>query len=251
MSLLERKPGLQSLLSADEDDVNFKGGPFDQTNPRSLINIAPEVVVTVLLEKMPVPYLYMTESALEKQFRPSADLQKIRVAFWKEYESAQSELRRMSLGNIGRYLGYPSLVIIRSLKDVEKLAVILCPVTSYDNFLEESLMAGSRRLREIIDLPFFKDDGTPDHKTMELVLKAIAFIDMRKHGGIVQKQLSVNMDKKSSKELIGNASIEEIDRKIKELEQADNIGIKTMDKVINEYETSFSGKTTPLGEAEG
>jgi hypothetical protein len=258
MSLLNKNLGLQSLLSIDED-LYYDGGPFDPRNPRSLINIAPREVIETLKEKMPIPYLYMTEQQLEAKFYPSSDIQKIRIAFWKEYEMAQSELRKMNVANIGKQLGQPSLYLTKTLKDPEKLAVILCPVTSYDNFLEEGLMAGSKKLRQIIDMPLFNADGTPDHKTMEIVLKAVAFLDMRKHGGIVQKQLQVSLTKNSQNSLVQNASMEEIDAKIRQLEEKHELDIarkevgsqlpelveiETTDRVINELEARYSGKTT-------
>lgn len=256
MSLLDKNLGLQSLLNADED-IYYEGGPFDLRNPRSLINVAPREVIETLKERMPVAYLYMTEQQLEAKFRPSSDIQKLRIAFWKEYESAQCDLRKMNIANIGRLIGQASLSLARTLKDPQHLAVILCPVTSYDNFLEEGLMAGSKKLRQIIDMPLFNDDGTPDHKTMEIVLKAVAFLDMRKHGGIVQKQLQVSMTKNSQNSLIQNASMEEIDAKIRQLEEKHELDIarqevgsqlpelveiETTDKVINELEARFSGK---------
>jgi hypothetical protein len=258
VSLLDKRLGLQSLLSTDEE-LTYQGGPFDPRNPRSLINIAPAEVVECLREKMPIVYLYMNEQQLEAKFHPGPDLQKIRIAFWKEYEAAQTELRRMSIANIGRFLGQGSFGLAKTLKDPENLAVCLCPVTSYENFLEEGLMAGSKKLRQIIEMPLFNADGSPDHKTMEIVLKAVAFLDMRKHGGIVQKQLQVNMTKNSQSGLIQNASIEEIDAKIKQLEDKQEleiarrevgaqlpelIQIETTDKVINELEARYAGKTT-------
>lgn len=212
---LERK-GLRALL--DRNDEDLAGGPFDRYDPRALINIAPLEVVDVLLHKMPVNLLYMTEAELDLELRPTADLQKLRIAFWKEYEMAQSALRRMTINNISHYLGYGSLSVTKALKNPQMLAVVLCPITSYDNFLEEALMAGAKRLREIINMKLFNDVGEPDHKTMEIVLKAVAFLDMRKHGGIVQKH-QIAMTKQSQNKLVGNATIDEIDAKIRQLEE--------------------------------
>lgn len=212
-----KQHGLQSLLDKKHEDL--RGGPFDVANPRSLINIAPADVVEILRREMPVNYLYMTEKELEAQFKPTADLQKVRIAFWKEYEAAQSALRKMNIANIGSYMGYGSMFIAKALRDVNHLAVILCPITSYDNFLEEALMAGARRLRELIDMKFTNDAGEPDHKAMELVLKAVAFLDMRKNGGIVQKtQHQISMTKTSQNNLTSGATMEEIDAKIRQLE---------------------------------
>lgn len=248
--------GLKALMQ-ENDELYYKGGPFDRSNPRSLINIAPSEVVDILEERMPIKYLYMSEEELDDEFNPNREVQKIRLAFWKEYECAQSELRHMTLSHISLQLGAPSIYLVRVLKDVTKLACILCPPRSYELFLEEGLMSGMKRLREIIDMPMYTDEGKPDHKAMEVVLKAVAFLDMRKHGGIVQKQLQVTMTKNSQQKLVETASLEEIDAKIRELENKQSLSfarnavgeqnalgveIETTDKVINALEKEFSGK---------
>jgi hypothetical protein len=181
----------------------------------------------------------MTEKELDKAFRPDSTLQKIRIAFWKEYEAAQSEFRKMTINGIGRYLGYGSIPLAKSLKKTESLAVILCPVTSYENFLEEALMTGAKRLREMLELPFITEEGKVDKATLDIVLKAVAFLDLRKNGGIVQRQVSVNMSKSSQESLIKNVSIDEIDAKIKELEEGDGTV-----REINAIEAEYAGKAT-------
>lgn len=223
MNLFElNQHGLQSLLDKKHEDL--RGGPFDASNPRALINIAPADVVEILRTEMPVHYLYMTEKELEAEFKPTADLQKVRIAFWKEYEAAQSALRKMNIANIGQFMGYGSMFIAKALRDVNHLAVILCPITSYDNFLEEALMAGARRLRELIDMKLTNDAGEPDHKAMEIVLKAVAFLDMRKNGGIVQKtKHEISMTKTTQNNLTSGATMEEIDAKIKMLESKNQL----------------------------
>ena len=218
------KDSLRSLLNKNNADINYKGGPFDVKNPRALINIAPEEVVHMLMYKMSVDLLYLNELQLEEKFKPSSEIQKARLAFWKEYELAQSDLRKMTIGNIGRLMGQPSAWLLKILRRVDHLAVILCPIASYESFLEEALMAGTKRLREMINLPFYKPDGELDHKTLDLILKAVAFIDLRKNGGIVQRQVQVNVDKKTARE-IGSmpsaTSLEDIDRRIAELEASE------------------------------
>lgn len=234
------RTGHRSLLSEGEEFFT-QGGPFDRSNPRSLINIAPREIVDILLEKVPLDLLYMSETELEDKLRPGPVIQRIRIAFWKEYEKAQSEIRKMQFSKIALELGQPSLFLLRTLKDPEKLAVVLCPVTSYDNFLEESLMAGLKRLRSIVEMPLFDHNGRPDHKTMDIVLKTVAFLDMRKNGGIVQRQLQVNVNKSTQNAVLNNVSLEELDEKIRQLESG-----KSVDKEIGEIEAKFS--RTPTGD---
>lgn len=250
------KDSLRSLLSRAKPEINYRGGPFDTKNPRSLINIAPEEVVHMLMYKMTVDLLYMNELQLEEKFRPSSEIQKIRLAFWKEYETAQSELRKMTIANIGRFMGQPSASLLKVIRNVNHLAVILCPIASYENFLEEALMAGTKRLREMINLPFYKPDGELDHKTMDLILKAVAFIDLRKNGGIVQRQVQVNVDKKTAREIgsmPSSTSLEDIDKRIAELEASEvlkrNGGIDD-GEVESSYDLEVAGTRIEGGEGE-
>lgn len=214
----------------------YKGGPFDHTNARALINICPEEVRSVLLEKMSLDLLYMNEEELTQVIHPDASLNRLRLAFWKEYETAQSQVRHMTLSNVAIQLGFTSANVARTLKTPKLLAWVLCPPASYENFLEESLMAGMRKLREIIGLDIIKD-GEVDHKTAELILKATAFIDMRKNGGIVQKNLTVNLTKETQRKVMSTATLEELDLKIAELEN------RGLEQDVNELEVSYARST--------
>jgi hypothetical protein len=177
-------------------------GIVEKDNPRSLINIAPTGVAK-LLEELDSSWIEMSEKQLKQHVPDDPQLNRLRIAFWKEYDAAQSQLRPMMWAHNSAMLAY-----------------ILCPPVSYDVFLEEALSFGMTRIREILNLPLHDENGKVNAKVGELILKAAAFLDLRTHGGFLQKSVhaEVGMGVGSIKKLADQLSIEEINKKIAELE---------------------------------
>jgi hypothetical protein len=129
----------------------------------------------------------------------------------------------------------PTPMITKRLREQIMLAFIMCPPVTYDTFLTEALDKGLSRLREILDLPLHKADGTVDTRVADLHVKVTAFIDMRKNGGIVQKTMNLNVDAKTSlgevKKMAKDLSVEELDRKIKQLEERKTLEITREENV--------------------
>lgn len=192
--------------------------PWDEDNPRSLINIAPREIKDTM-RRIPKEWLLMGEKELESFLEPTTDDSRLRKAFWAEYEHAQALIERMNLARISQRVGVVEKFLLRQLKSTERLAWILCPPVVYEMYLDEALDFSFRRLRdEILTIPFRHPDGTPDHKAMELFIKATAFIDMRKNGGFVNKNLHVHTTSKDMRNITQQLSLKEIDERIKELE---------------------------------
>lgn len=215
---------MSESLIKDDKDPYYRGGPFDREDPRSLINIMPREAVWCL-EKLPIAYLYMGEKELRQEIDPDVRLNQIRIAFWKEYDMARASLTKMTVAGMQSFLdGLPSIHVRHALQTPEKLAWILCPPASYDNMLEEALARGLGRINEILDLSLYNKDGEVDEKIATLILKAVAFIDIRKNGMPTQKteqtikQLNVNVNRRDIKQLGSHTRIEDLDAKIKELE---------------------------------
>lgn len=211
---------------------------FDKNDPRSVYNIVPQWMKDAMDACDPKIFL-MDEQRIRQAARADARLNRIRLAFWAEYEEAQSMVRNIDFYSITNRTGISGTFLKSYITQTQyTLAFVLCQPIEYSQFLDEALTAGLGRLREMLDLPFIDpESGQPDHKMMELVLKATAFIDLRVHGGITEKRVSVNMNQnysehhvfdskadrtRSARLLTGNASdkaLEALDAKIKELEQ--------------------------------
>lgn len=220
MTLLEERQ-LQKNNVGDHSPLDTPGA-FESENPRSLINIAPTGLREMIAD-LPINYLTLSERSLYNLAKPDPMLNRLRIAFWKEFENAQASVSDMNWVGITKMIQRPSIMIRKLLEDQHKLAWVLCPPVSYDVFLQEALSHGMDRIREILDLPLRNDEGKVDAKVAELILKAAAFLDLRRHGGFVQKSVNmdigVGMSERQARNFGEKVTIEDISHKIKQLEQ--------------------------------
>ena len=176
---------------------------------------------------IPEYYFALSETALINEGRLSYVENRVRTSFWQEYESARSQMRRMRVGAIASGAAVHVQMIKAIFANQIAAAFVLTPPTQYVMFLDEALNRGLMRLREVLEFPL-RDPvtGAPNLQAAELMLKVTGFLDLRKHGGIVQKQLNVNVGdgaKPVTHELGGmvtSKDMREIDRKIQELERS-------------------------------
>lgn len=203
-------------------DIFYAGGPFDRSDPRSLINIMPKEAVRTV-EQLELTWFEMGEADLQLFLKPAHDVNIIRLAFWKEFDAASASLTKMTLKGMMQYLGgLPSFHVMRVMQEPKSLMWLITPPVSYDNTLEEALLRGLKRVNEILDLPIVTPDGI-DHKTAELILKATAYLDIRKFGKPTEriettnKSLITTVTQRDVKQLGGQREVQ-LDEKIKELE---------------------------------
>lgn len=204
-----------------EDELYAPGAVFDTTDPRSLYNIIPDHLKRAI-SQVPTELFFESEAVLRRKCKADAFLNRVRLAFWREYEEAQSNVSRMRESVIARSVDLPTVRLRALLSDPKKLPFVLVPPASYENFLEEASSIGLSRLREIIDTPFQDPEtGKLDHKAMEIVLKAVAFIDMRRNGGIMQRSMNMHgiVDARGSKAMAKQIKSEDIDRRLQELRE--------------------------------
>ena len=201
-------------------------GPYDTEDPRSLINIIPKEFYKVIV-KIPIDALTADEIELQASVKPSPRLNQIRLAFWKEYESAQATLSNMTVRGIMHFLsGMPSIHLGIAMNNPMQAAWLLCPPASYDNTLEEALQRGLSRVNELLSMPFHNADGRIDYQLIKLVLQATAFVDMRLNGRPVERietrntntSLTVGVTKRDLPAVGGGNRVQELDYRIKELE---------------------------------
>lgn len=193
--------------------------PFDKENPRALINLLPRDLQKHLLAIDEGDYGIREEEFERKYGRVDIFTNRVRIEFWREYEMAQQEFRHMSLENIAFRCGSPTSHINKVLTTGSKLLWTLIPPSSYENFLDEALEFGLMRVRrDILDAPVYNADGNFDTKAADLLLKAVAFFDMRRNGGIVQKSVQIVKHQNELKTLTSGRTIKDIEERIKELE---------------------------------
>lgn len=195
---------------------------LDKTDPRGIYSLVP-MAIRKTMEEIDPEDLQMGEDRLKAKYDPDHFICRLRFAFWREYDAAQAQFRDISIPNIAMLMGVPSNNILTQLRIPRHLAWVLCVPASYDIVLAEAEQHGFKRVREILDIDIYNNDGTVNATNAKLLLQAVSFIDMRKNGAIVQKQLHVHTSTKDVKNFANNVSIETLDAKIKELEKRGTI----------------------------
>jgi hypothetical protein len=202
---------------------------FDHDNPRSLINIVPERV-SERIKEIP-PELFQLEPKELEKLTPKKEFtltdSRLRTAFWIEYGRSQEVMKNMRMDNVYGGICTAPYFYQTVLLDKVRLAYILQPPTNYNIAMEEALHLGVDRLREILDLPIIDENGKPNPKVADVILKTVQMLDMRVKGAIIQrieqKNLNVSVDAKKMNNQIDEAqSVDEIDRKLRELEEKAN-----------------------------
>ncbi len=159
------------------------------------------------------------ELEASKEYDPF--IRRIRMAFWQEYELAASRMRTMTLAAVAKRMGHPSRTIEAAMRNSWDLAFIMCPPETYDNFLDEAHFFAMKRLRnEVLELPIHNEDGTVNTKVADIILKAALFFEVRKNGMPKQRieQTTMHGTVKEFAQIAQNRSLDEVDRRIAELE---------------------------------
>lgn len=215
--------------STTEDALQLAG-----EERRTLISMLPPYVKEAA-EKIPEQLRYMDEKELRKYVRPNPSVQALRNSFWLEYARCiDKEGQWLKIGNILSgicTIEYWAQVVTKNSGMMEW---ILRPPISYNKAMEEALYFGVERIREILELPFTynmidprtgKEREVVDSKAAELVLKAFMIIDNRVKGSVLQrsetKSLQVNASMKEVQGVMEGQSMEEIEKKLKDLRKKD------------------------------
>lgn len=200
---------------------------FDENNPHSLVNLVPPEL-QVRLKNISPHVFELSEDELLKHIGKSYTgkskvVSCLRMAFWYEYDMAQADLRAMRLEHI--------LNRVATKENFRKLcendyfvALLVTPPISYEVLTQEALLHGITKIREILDLPLLKDDGSPNAAMIDKVLRATMFLDLRVRGGITQKHeiKQMNLNVGSAQKLgadMRDMSLDEIERRIESIRE--------------------------------
>jgi hypothetical protein len=172
----------------------------DLANPRSVISLTSDIptlqagIKNLLLTSPELLELEFDEIKLKAN--PSFTLCRLRMSFWNEYENAITNNRKMKMARIVAGVCTDSLFKAKILPDLVRLAYVLSPPKDYVITVKESLDAGLDNLRAIVTAKVTNDDGSLNAKSADIVLKAIALLDMRVKGAVIQRidQRSLNVN---------------------------------------------------------
>jgi hypothetical protein len=196
---MSRKPIGEDQHVSKELSFNSLVKQLEQED--SLINYLPEDIKQRALE-IPEPLVNQSEEdlldVLKRQFsyEPSPTHEALRHNFWMEFERAYTSKKDTLMTMTNVYLGVCSRQYFdRISKEMPHvLAYILTRSPEYDAIQAGMLSLATRRVRDILQIPLRKADGTyQDAKILELVLKAAAMVDLRNKGGYINRSETKNM----------------------------------------------------------
>lgn len=205
---------------------------WSRADERSLINLVPGSLAEPLMaaSKSNPDLFQMDERTLYKSLReqnmqPTPTDNRLRLAFWNEYDRAQANHKSMDMVAVFAGVCHKSYFFGRYITRPEKLAWLVCPPASYEVVATEALSYGLEQMREILSLPIKDAQGRVNVKLGELQAKIVVMLDQRLKGGFTQRlesksmQLSISTSDAQVAKAAAQGSMEEIERRIKELER--------------------------------
>lgn len=200
----------------------------DLENPRSVISLTNNIptlhdAIKRALRDSPDLFL-MEHDELTRKANPSFTLSRLRLSFWNEYENANQHNRKMVFGKIIAGVCTDTVFKRKVITDDVKLAYILCPPKDYQITVKEALDAGLDNLRAIVSAPVLDERGHLITKAADVVLKAVALLDMRVKGAVIQRidqrSLNVNLNKEVPPDSHhAPATLEELERELAVVKQ--------------------------------
>lgn len=199
----------------------------------SLLGILP-IQLEQAFRLVPKTLLEQDEVTLTTLCNPTEQMRMIRTRLWEKFPQYREKQTRLTIDTWTNGICYPEYLVNRA-NDNRFLAWVMTPLADYDNRITVLLEKGYQKMKEILDTPIIDPaTGKIDLKSAAMVLSVVKMLDMRKHGGYVQKieekSMQFHASAKDAKEIFGSEglSLEQIEARIRELEGSQ----QTVERVI-------------------
>lgn len=258
----------ENTALVDDNPPNQIIDIWDSNEPRSVVNLVPDVISSRMRAARQVsPELFTLDEqdlfkTISSQRRaPTATDNRLRMKFWMEYDYCQAfflkgiEVSRVVAGVCHREYFYHNYLMSPS-----RVAWMLCPPISYALKNKEALEFGIDQLRDILAYPHVKPNGTLDTQAARIKAQIVAMIDNRVNGAVLQKTMNLNVDANG---VTGNAiarvamsnSMEGIEKKLKSLRELEhalsNGGLVSGGETKEEVQADIKGVIDITGAGDG
>ena len=218
-----------TVTSKYNPDTLFDVDVLDTEHPQSMVNLVPTWLAKRMLSEGMKHYISMSEDELEAMVRPNVTLKRLRSSFWYEFERIHRNYGRWPTkreNNIGIFRICNGVCTTQYFMDKISrndlyLAWIIRPPLNYEKAMNEALEHGISRLREILNLPLYQtrldrhgmpvvDSATqevvqePNDKIANIILKTVAFLDLRIKGSVPQRIHQITQSQIESKQITMN-----------------------------------------------
>lgn len=205
---------------------------FAPTEPKNqyenLLELLPRVVAETVAA-IPEEYFELQPHELKARIEAEGHQlttmdQRLRLSFWNEYHTAMGEGRTMTMNNVYAGSCTKQYFYKKILTDAAKLAFVCQPPQDYMKAMEECLMFGIDRIRELLSLPFYDKGGRLDSRFAAVLVKAVQLLDLRVKGAVVQKieSRTLNVNAQMTGEQMKkyeHQTLDEVNAKLAELEK--------------------------------
>lgn len=229
-------------------DDNLPADPFNRMEPRAPINIVPPGMQRAMLEAFQAnPELFaMDETGLYQELRTrgrqiSPTDNRLRLAFWLEYDRCHSESRPFQTGNVFGGVCTKQAFFANYLTVPDKVAWMLLPPVDYAVRIREAHSFGLDQMRAILAINA-EANGKVNVKLMELQAKIFHMLDQREKGGYTQrqeiKQLSITASASQVQEATMEKTMAALNERLKALDkkerEAQRLPAPMEKEVVNE-----------------
>lgn len=215
------------MADPDEQIVDL----WSRSDENSILNQVPATMQQRFIEaSQKEPGLFgIDERALWKILKsgrqPSPTDNRLRLAFWFEFDRSQSEGRKMDLANVYSGVCLKEYFYNTYMKNASKVAWLLCIPTSYDKKIHEALDFAMERMRDILDEDPESYPMSQRVKFKELQAKIFVMLDQRAKGSYLQRQeikqmnLNVHSSDKGVAQAVVDNNVEALENRLRELEK--------------------------------
>lgn len=249
MEIVPQGISQESLELAPQDNLPQEvsdEGMYDKDNPKSLYNLLPPTAQESLLRTKNSFLSDLSTESIRRNIRYTPEYrlcQKVRTAFWLEYDNALSANRKMKMTRIWQGLCDSSGQFYSLLKQDHFAAWIFSKPMAKDVRERTLLHFAYEQIEDIIAAPHYNKDGTLNPYTAKIKVDIWKHLDERVHGGALkrvavqseQKNININTDI-SGKDFIEMKKAEELQQRLAELREKtqDLEAIETSAKLVDD-----------------
>lgn len=212
----------RELAPIDPDELQPELDILDESNPHSLVNLLPGKMAESLKSISP-EILGMTDTDLKRLGSIKLTEERLRHAFWMEYNFASLGKRRINMPNVYNGVCRKEYWWQIILTNKYKMAYIFLPPPNYRVQLSELLTVGLEQMRDILlaDHMITDNHGNQmvDARLAGVKAKIVESLHNRVHGATVQKIQTENKTLNVGVTIDGTETLEDVDRKIREAEE--------------------------------
>lgn len=195
-----------SIISGNPQIINYTQevlrNPLDASDPtaRSALSMLPEeekFIIESHWKRNPELFTLSERSLITQMnnmgFPVSSTENLLRNKFWLEYDHAtQGAYEQIRLNEVIRGVCSPKFFRETFLANQYMVAFLMLPPINFKTKQEETLLFALDRLRQVLDMPTLKLDGSPDMNVIKAQMGVYQILERRVQGEVVQKTQNIH-----------------------------------------------------------